>query len=270
MVGRLIQWWEVMECTQRWMDVSMESENKMNVGQKGWKSERWEYAGDFLPPQLPGPCYHFSALPKWFCLYTRQGDRERDAEVRLMKRMSFKVLGKSKGSGVVGCHQNFTNSENFLHKIVKRLINFWLVRQRCCCLGHGAFWTHRTRPRPSCHRSRPPGYRLGLRAGRRGGFCSGRVWSEGRGALLRLEKHESSWIHLTKNSLCRKWSEVKWSGDWWSMKKEKKWELMKYLLYVFKGKPCGNSLGRTAHARVFIGVVAAVVLAIADPRLKFA
>lgn len=135
MVGRFIQWREVMECTQRWMDVSMESENKMNVGQKGWKSERWEYAGDFLPPQLPGPCYHFSALPKWFCLYTRQGDSERDAEVRLMKRMSFKVLGKSKGSGVVGCHQNFTNSENFLHKRHETSYKFLTCSSKMLLLG---------------------------------------------------------------------------------------------------------------------------------------
>lgn len=32
----------------------------------------------------------------------------------------------------------------------------------------------------------------------------------------------------------------------------------------------GDGPGRTAHAGVFIGVIAAVVLAVADPRLKFA
>lgn len=100
-------------------------------------------------------------------------------------------------------------------------------------------WPHRTRPRQSCRRSRPPGYRLGLRAGRRGGSCSGRAWWEGTGAPLRLETHESLWKCLAKNSLCGKWREVKRSSGWWSMKGKKR-ALIKYVSYVFKGKPRGR------------------------------
>lgn len=37
-----------------------------------------------------------------------------------------------------------------------------------------------------------------------------------------------------------------------------------------KGSLVGDGLDRTAHARVFVGVIAAVVLAVANPRLKFA
>lgn len=111
-----------------------------------------------------------------------RGEWEGDAEVRLVKWMSFKVLDESRGSGVV------VVGVTIISKILRVFFNkSWLVK-RCSC--HGTFWAHHTPPRPSCHRSCPPGYRLGLRAGRRAGFCSGRAGSEGTGALLRLETHK--------------------------------------------------------------------------------
>lgn len=51
----------------------------------------------------------------------------------------------------------------------------------------GALWAHHTRPRPSCLRSRRPCCRLDPPADRRGRFCSGTAWSEGRDASLQAE-----------------------------------------------------------------------------------
>lgn len=225
---------------------------KDECGRKGMKDWKMRICRGFPSSSAACAVWSFQSITRAVLPLCTSGggEWERDAEVRLMKWMSFKVLGERRGSGVVvrgAGHQNFTNSKRFLDKITNCLINLWLVHQRCWCWCHGAFWAHRTRPRPSCRRSRPPGYRLGLHAGRRGGFCSGRVWSEGTGALLRLETHKSSWIHLTTNSLCGKWSEVEWSSGWWSMKRKKGGWTYKIFIVCLQRKASWATVSAVPH-----------------------